>query len=36
VGGFPALEVGSVIAEKAVQIITHRAAGNRPEEILKR
>jgi len=35
-GGLPALEAGSVIAEKAVQIITHKAAGNRLEEILKR
>lgn len=35
-GGVPALEAGSVIAEKAIQIITHKAAGNRLEEILKR
>jgi ethanolamine ammonia-lyase large subunit len=35
-GGLPALEAGSVVAEKAMQILTHKAAGNRLEEILKR
>lgn len=35
-GGLPALEAGSVITEKAVQIVTHKAASNRLEEILKR
>ncbi len=33
-GGLPALEAGSVVAEKAVQIITHKAAGNRLEEMI--
>lgn len=32
-GGLPALEAGSVVAEKAIQILTHKAAGNRLEEI---
>ncbi len=35
-GGLPALEAGSVVAEKAIQILTYKAAGNRLEEILKR
>ena len=34
-GGLPALEAGSVVAEKAIQILIHKAAGNRLEEILK-
>lgn len=34
-GGLPALEAGSVVAEKAIRILTHKAAGNRLEEILK-
>jgi ethanolamine ammonia-lyase large subunit len=34
-GGLPAVEAGSVVAEKAIQILTHQAAGNRLEEILK-
>jgi ethanolamine ammonia-lyase large subunit len=35
-GGVPAIEAGSVIVEKSIQILTHKAAGNRLEEILKR
>lgn len=35
-GGLPALEAGSVVVEKAIQVLTHQAAGNRLEEILKR
>lgn len=35
-GGLPALEAGSVIAEKVLQILDHRAAGNRLEHALKR
>lgn len=35
VGGLPALEAGSVVAEKVIQILTHRAAGNRLEKVLK-
>ncbi|RLD51282.1 MAG: hypothetical protein DRI97_15910 [Bacteroidetes bacterium] len=34
-GGLPALEAGSVVTEKAIQILTHKAAGNRLEEIHK-
>jgi len=34
-GGLPALEAGSVVAEKAIQVLTHKAAGNRLEEIHK-
>jgi ethanolamine ammonia-lyase large subunit len=34
-GGLPAPEAGSVVAEKAIQILAHKAAGNRLEEILK-
>jgi ethanolamine ammonia-lyase large subunit len=34
-GGLPALEAGSVVAEKAVQILSYRAAGNRLEALLK-
>lgn len=34
-GGLPPLEAGSVIAEKAFQILTHRAAGNRLEALLR-
>ena len=34
-GGLPAVEAGSVVAEKAIRILTHQAAGNRLEEILK-
>ena len=34
-GGLPPVEAGSVAAEKAIQILTHRAAGNRLEDILK-
>lgn len=33
--GLPPLEAGSVVAEKACQIIAHHAAGNRLEAILK-
>jgi ethanolamine ammonia-lyase large subunit len=33
-GGLPAMEAGSVVAEKAMRILTHQAAGNRLEEIL--
>tara|TARA_R110001583_G_scaffold19481_2_gene76174 strand:+ start:4067 stop:6277 length:2211 start_codon:yes stop_codon:yes gene_type:complete len=33
--GLPATEAGSVIAEKAIQILTHGAAGNRLEAQLK-
>jgi len=32
-GGLPAMEAGSVVAEKSMQILTHKAAGNRLEEI---
>lgn len=35
-GGLPPIEAGSVVAEKAIQILTHGAAGNRLEDILKR
>jgi ethanolamine ammonia-lyase large subunit len=34
-GGLPALEAGSAVVEKAIQILTHGAAGNRLEEVLK-
>ncbi|MBI2194023.1 MAG: ethanolamine ammonia-lyase [Planctomycetes bacterium] len=34
-GGLPPMEAGSVIAEKAVQILSRRAAGNRLEALLK-
>ena len=34
-GGLPPVEAGSVVAEKAIQILTHRAAGNRLEDVLK-
>jgi ethanolamine ammonia-lyase large subunit len=33
-GGLPALEAGSVIAEKSLQILQFRAAGNRLESLL--
>ncbi len=35
-GGLPALEAGSVVVEKVIQILTHKAAGNRLEEVLKK
>jgi len=34
-GGLPSVEAGSVVAEKAIEIMRHRAAGNRLEDILK-
>jgi ethanolamine ammonia-lyase large subunit len=34
-GGLPPVEAGSVLAEKAWQILSHRAAGNRLEALLK-
>ncbi len=34
-GGLPAAEAGSVVVEKAIQILEHQAAGNRLEDILK-
>ena len=34
-GGLPPIEAGSVVVEKSIQILKHRAAGNRLEEILK-
>ena len=34
-GGLPAVEAGSVVAEKAMEILTHQAAGNRLEHILE-
>jgi ethanolamine ammonia-lyase large subunit len=34
-GGLPPLEAGSVVAEKAWQILSHQAAGNRLEAMLK-
>lgn len=34
-GGLPAIEAGGVIVEKSIQILTHKAAGNRLEEIIK-
>ncbi|MSR58768.1 MAG: ethanolamine ammonia-lyase [Planctomycetaceae bacterium] len=34
-GGLPPVEAGSVIAEKAWQILAHQAAGNRLEHLLK-
>ena len=33
-GGLPPLEAGSVIAERAEEILTHRAAGNRLEALI--
>ncbi|MCP4338681.1 MAG: ethanolamine ammonia-lyase [Desulfobulbaceae bacterium] len=33
-GGLPAVEAGSVVAEKAIEILEHQAAGNRLEDIL--
>jgi ethanolamine ammonia-lyase large subunit len=33
-GSLPAIEAGSVVAEKSIQILIHKAAGNRLEEIL--
>ncbi len=33
-GGLPPVEAGSVIAEKACQILAHRAAGNRLESLI--
>lgn len=35
-GGIPAVEAGSVVAEKAMEILEHQAAGNRLEDILAR
>lgn len=35
-GGLPAVEAGSVVAEKAMEILKHQAAGNRLEDILAR
>jgi ethanolamine ammonia-lyase large subunit len=35
-GGLPAVEAGSVVAEKAMEILEHQAAGNRLEDILTR
>lgn len=34
VGGLPAVEAGSVVAEKAMEILENQAAGNRLEDIL--
>ena len=34
-GGLPSVEAGSVVAEKAIEIMTYKAAGNRLEDILK-
>jgi len=34
-GGLPAIEAGSVVVEKTIQILTHQAAGNRLEDILQ-
>ncbi|HEV3083315.1 MAG TPA: ethanolamine ammonia-lyase subunit EutB [Gemmataceae bacterium] len=34
-GGLPPIEAGAVLAEKVVQILSYRAAGNRLEELLK-
>ena len=33
-GGLPSVEAGSVVAEKATEIMKHKAAGNRLEDIL--
>ena len=33
-GGLPAVEAGSVVAEKAMEILQYKAAGNRLENIL--
>ncbi len=35
VGGLPPIEAGSVIAEKVFEILQHRAAGNRLENLLQ-
>jgi ethanolamine ammonia-lyase large subunit len=35
-GGLPAVEAGSVVAEKAMEIIKHQAAGNRLERLLSK
>jgi ethanolamine ammonia-lyase large subunit len=35
-GGLPPVEAGGVIVEKVLQILTHRAAGNRLEAMLKK
>ncbi len=35
-GGLPPIEAGSVVAEKVMQILTHKAAGNRLERLLSR
>jgi ethanolamine ammonia-lyase large subunit len=34
-GGLPPVEAGSVIAEKAFEILQHNAAGNRLESLLQ-
>jgi ethanolamine ammonia-lyase large subunit len=34
-GGLPSVEAGSVVAEKAIEIMKYKAAGNRLEDILK-
>jgi ethanolamine ammonia-lyase large subunit len=34
-GGLPPLEAGSVIAERVAEILKHRAAGNRLEDLLR-
>lgn len=34
-GGLPPVEAGSVVAEKALEILRHQAAGNRLESLLK-
>ncbi|MEN8210223.1 MAG: ethanolamine ammonia-lyase light chain EutC, partial [Thermodesulfobacteriota bacterium] len=34
--GLPSIEAGSVVAEKAMEILTFQAAGNRLEDILKK
>jgi ethanolamine ammonia-lyase large subunit len=34
-GGLPPTEAAAVIVEKACEILTHRAAGNRLERLLK-
>ncbi|MNG31014.1 Ethanolamine ammonia-lyase light chain (EutC) [compost metagenome] len=35
-GGLPSIEGGSLIAEKTFEILRHRAAGNRLENLLKK
>lgn len=35
-GGLPPAEAGGVIVEKVIEILTHRAAGNRLESLLKK